>query len=431
MKKPSELKKVAWNRLFYNNKFAIFFSVLLSIILWAVLITNDTQDHPHVITDVPIKVALSSAAQQDGMKVFNQSPTTATVYVKGNSLAVNALKSGDLVAEASLPSDITTPGNYPLTLTVRSTNQKINFSQYSVSEITPSQVLVSVDRYREKTFDIPKDIPYKAGYQANEAYFVGTPTLSSDSITISGPEKQVTQVNRVALDYEISSTLTETKKFTAAVVLYDANGNKLEKGDLQISAEKVDVTIPVLPIQKLSLLATFTNKPAGFSFNQIQISPVDIDVAGPKDVLANMNGKFSLDPIDFSTISPSHNAFDVNINLPTTCKNLSNVPTARVSLDLGSVTTKQMTVSSFTVKNLGADKTAEVNTKNLSVTVVGPISEVSKLTDSNLVGNADMTGKENFTGQTEVPVTFSISNSSSCWVYGTYMATVNVTAKSQ
>ncbi|HEX3017473.1 MAG TPA: CdaR family protein [Caproicibacter sp.] len=431
MKKPSELKKVAWNRLFYNNKFAIFFSILLSIILWAVLITNDTQDHPHVITDVPIKVTLSSAAQQDGMKVFNQSPTTATVYVKGNSLAVNALKSGDLVAEASLPSDITTPGNYPLTLTVRSTNQKINFSQYSVSEITPSQVLVSVDRYREKTFDIPKDIPYKAGYQANEAYFVGTPTLSSDSITISGPEKQVTQVNRVALDYEISSTLTETKKLTAAVVLYDANGNKLEKGDLQISAEKVDVTIPVLPIQKLSLLATFTNKPAGFNFNQIQISPVDIDVAGPKDVLANMNGKFSLDPIDFSTISPSHNAFDVNINLPTTCKNLSNVPTARVSLDLGSVTTKQMTVSSFTVKNLGADKTAEVNTKNLSVTVVGPISEVSKLTDSNLVGNADMTGKENFTGQTEVPVTFSISNSSSCWVYGTYMATVNVTAKSQ
>lgn len=431
MKKPSELKKVAWNRLFYNNKFAIFFSVLLSIILWSVLITNDTQDHPHVITDVPIKVTLSSAAQQDGMKVFNQSPTTATVYVKGNSLAVNALKSGDLVAEASLPSDITTPGNYPLTLTVRSTNQKINFSQYSVSEITPSQVLVSVDRYREKTFDIPKDIPYKAGYQANEAYFVGTPTLSSDSITISGPEKQVTQVNRVALDYEISSTLTETKKLTAAVILYDANGNKLEKGDLQISAEKVDVTIPVLPIQKLSLLATFTNKPAGFNFNQIQISPVDIDVAGPKDVLANMNGKFSLDPIDFSTISPSHNAFDVNINLPTTCKNLSNVPTARVSLDLGSVTTKQMMVSSFTVKNLGADKTAQVNTKNLSVTVVGPISEISKLTDSNLVGNADMTGKENFTGQTEVPVTFSISNSSSCWVYGNYMATVNVTAKSQ
>lgn len=433
----NKVKSIKWRRLFYNNKFAIFFSVLVSIILWAVLALNNTQEHPRAITGVPIKVVLSDTAQQDGMKIFSHMDTTATVYVTGNSMIVNQLKASDLEVVAPLAANITSSGSYSLPLKVQNSSQNINLSQYTVASISPSQVMVSVDRYREKTFsiqnnDIQNNITYKTGYQANPAYFVGTSVFSSDSVTISGPEKQVIQVNRVAYKYEIAdSTLTETKKFTISPELYDANGNKLEKGDLTINPEKIDVTIPVLPKQTLSLNTTFTNKPAGFNFDsgQIQISPDKIEVAGPKDTLANMNGKFNLDPIDFSTIAPSHNTFDVNVNLPTTCKNLSNSYTARVALDLSGVTTKQMTVSSFTVKNLGSDKTAAVNTKNLSVTVVGPLSEIAKLTDSNLVGNADMTGKENFTGQTEVPVTFTISNSTSCWVYGTYMATVNVTKK--
>lgn len=434
MKKGIKFKKIAWGRIFYNNKFAVFFSVFVSIILWAVLISNDTQDHPHAIANVPIKVVLSNTAQTDGMKVFSQTDTIATVYVKGNSLAVNQLKSSDLVAVASLPSNITSSGSYTLNLEVQNTNQSMNLGSYTVDSISPSQVMVSVDKYREKTFDIQSDISYKAGYQSDPSYFVGAPTLSSDTVTISGPEKQVLQVNRVAFEeYEISDALRDSKKFTKSLVLYDANGNKLDKGDLTLSPDKVDVTIPVMPRQTLSLGATFTNKPSGLTLDssQVQILPESIEVAGPKDTLANMNGKFSLDPIDFASISPTHNTFDVDINLPTTCKNLSNLPTARVTLNLDNVATKQMTVSSFSVKNLNASQNATVNTNNLSVTVVGPAGEVAKLTDSNIVGIADLTGKDNFTGQTEVPATFTISNSSSCWVYGSYMVNVNITQKNQ
>ena len=431
-KNQNKEKKVGWSRLFYSNRFVACFSVFLAVVLWFIMVSNNTEDHAKAITDVPVKITLSDTAQKDGMKVFKPIGMTATVYVKGNSMVVGQLQASDLVAVAPQAANITTPGTYPLPLEVHNSDTNLSKTQYTVDSILPSSVTVTVDRYREKTFNIQNAVTYKKGYQADPSYFVGEPVLSSDTVTLSGPEKQVSQVNRIAYEYEIENTLTESKKFTATLVMYDANGNKVEKGDMTVNPEKVDVTIPVMPRQTMTLSPTFANKPAGLSFEaeQVKVSPESLEIAGPKDTLANMAGKISLDPINFSTISPTHNTFDVNISLPTTCKNLSNTPTARVTLNLSDMSTKQMVASSFNVKNLGSDKTATVNTTGLSVTAVGPPGELSKLTESSIVGSVDMSGKENFTGQTEVPVTFTVSNSSSCWVYGSYMATVNVTPKS-
>ncbi len=422
-------KTFDWSRPFNNNKFAIAFSVLAAVILWVVMASLDTQDHARAIFNVPVDIVLSDAAQSDGMKVFQQTDTKATVYVKGNSLLVNQIKPSDLEVVAPLASNITTPGSYTLALSVQNKSSLSNYG-YTVDSISPQQVLVTVDRYKEKIFNVQSNITYKDGYKSDPSYFVGEPTLSSGTVTVSGPEKQVVQVNRVAFGYEIGDTLTDTLKFTESLVLYDANGNKIERGDLTVSPEKVDVTIPVLPRQVVPFEATFTGKPDGFALQngQVTISPGSIEIAGPKDVLTGMT-KLSLDPIDFSQISPSNNSFDADINLPATCRNLSNNWTAKVTVNLGGMVTRQVSVSNFNVKNLEADKTASVYTKNLLVTVVGPESEVSKLTDGNLTAQVDMSGKANFTGHTEMPATISISNAHSSWAYGTYMVNMSVAQK--
>jgi YbbR domain-containing protein len=431
--KKKKKNKIGWTKLFYNNKFAVCFSVVLTVILWAVLVSNDTQDRPTALAGVPVKITLSSTMQADGLKIFNQSDKTATVYVKGNSLTVGQMKPTDLVAIAPSAASITTPGTYPLMLQVQNADDNINGNGYTVNSISPQQVIVTVDRYQEKTFNVQDDITYKSGYQSDSSYFVGAPAHSSDTVTISGPEKQVSQVSRVAYEYEVNDTLKDTKKFTAALVMYDANGNKVEKGDMTVNPEKIDVTIPVMPRKTLKLNATFANKPAGLSLsaNQVQISPENIDIAGSQDVLTTLAGKFNLDPIDFSSISPTHNTFDANISLPATCKNLSNIPTAKVTLNLTNMATKQATVSSFNVKNLPANENASVDTTSLKVMAVGPQDEISSLNDSSVIGSVDLSSKENFTGKTEMPVKFTVSSSSGCWVYGSYMVTVNVTKKGQ
>ena len=83
----------------------------------------------------------------------------------------------------------------------------------------------------------------------------------------------------------------------------------------------------------------------------------------------------------------------------------------------------------ITFKNLPAGYQAEVYTQSLSVTIVGPPSEIEAFTENNLVAQIDMTGKENFTGQTEVPVTISATGAPNSWVYGSYMVNIGVSAK--
>lgn len=419
-----KIKKFSIGSLFYNNKFVMFFSVLAAIGLWIFMALTNTEEFPRQIQGVPITIRLSDAAQEDGLKVFSPVNQTATVSIKGNSLIVKQIQPSDLEVVAQLASTITSPGNYTFNLSV---NKKGTLSNFDVVSISPNQANISVDRYAEKTFPIENDIKYKSDYKSDPSFFVSAPTFSVDTVTVSGPEKEVSRVNKVSVQYEINDTLRESKSFTTDLILTDANGNKVASDKIKMSQEKVDVTIPVLSRIVLPLSVDFTNKPTGLALSpgQITISPQSIEVAGPKDILSNLT-EISLAPIDFSGISPTTSSFDVNVSLPASCKNLSNVPVAKVTLDLGSMATRKMVVSNFAIKNLAADKTASVYTKSLTVTVVGPESEISKLTENSLSAQIDMAGKENFTGHTEMPVSISVGNATSSWVYGSYMANISV-----
>lgn len=418
--------KFSFNRLFYNNKFVFFFSLVLTIFLWLFVTSADTEDHPRAITQVPVEITLSDTAQASGLKVFSPVDETATVYIKGNSLVVNQINADDLKVIAPSAGSISSPNTYTLPLTAQKT-EKRNLTDFDVSSISPEQAIVVVDRYKEKTFDIQSTITYPKNYKSDSSFFVGAPTLSSDTVTVSGPEKQVQQVNRVAFGYNVTDTLKETKNFTADLVLYDVNGNKITDSSLTLSVKQVEVTIPVLPRSVLPLSATFTNKPAGLSLSggKVSINPKTIEVAGPADVMANLS-QVSLAPIDFAKISPSTNSFDADVSLPSTCRNLSNIPTAEVTLNLGGLSSRRIAVTNFNVKNLGTGKKAQIYTKELDVTVVGPKEEIAKLTGNNLVAEIDLSGNENFTGHTEMPATFSISSAPSSWVYGSYMINISV-----
>ena len=124
--------------------------------------------------------------------------------------------------------------------------------------------------------------------------------------------------------------------------------------------------------------------------------------------------------------SPTSNEFDVDVSLPTGFKNVSNIYTAKVSIDLDTFTTRTVSLNpeTITFKNLPAGYEAAVYTQSLSVTVVGPPDEIEAFTENNLVAQIDMTGKEQFTGQTEVPVTISVTGAPNSWVYGSYMVNI-------
>lgn len=418
-------KKFHLTELFYNDRFALGFSIFAAIVLWIVMASTNTQERPIVI-EVPITITLSDSAQAQGLTVFDQSSKTAKVSIKGNSMVVHQIKAEDLRVVAQLASSINKPCNIPLALSV----QKLGTLTDYEATVDPGSIMVSVDYNKTNTVKIDtSNIKYKVG----DAYFVSEPTISPDSITISGPENDVASVAKVSAEYELKDTLTQTKSFTTKLVLYDNYGEKIKNDKLKLSAEEVKVTLPVLSRKVTNLTAHFTNQPSAFALStgQYIIDPQNIEVAYPQDMLSKVQ-TIDLEPINFANISPAKTTFPVNITLPAGCKNLSNVYTANVTFNLSGYTTKTLNLNSKTItfNNLAATKAAQSLTKSLSVTVVGPEAELAKLTDDNLSGQIDLTGKESFTGHTEMPVKVGISGTSASWVYGTYKANVDVGVKS-
>lgn len=425
-----EHKKFSLGSLFYNNKFVMIFSVFIALGLWAVLASRNTEEMPRTVTDVPVVVRLSDSAQQSGLKVFSPVNIKAKVAIKGNSLTVNQVKNTDLQVEAKQASSLTGPvSNYKLEL---SSTKLGNLSNYDVVSIEPSTILVTVDYYSEKVFNIDTS---QITPPVDPQYYLNSPTLSTDSVTVSGPKQEVDQIAKVTIPYEQDKTpLTESKHFTGKLMMMDADGNEVKSDKLTLSMESVDVTCNVLFRKILPLHVEFTGKPMGLlSFeSRVSVEPEEIEVAGPEDAFANIS-EIALPPIDFSTISPTSDEFDVDVSLPTGFKNVSNIYTAKVKINLDAFTTRTVSFNPEAIrfKNLPAGYEAEVYTKNLSVTVVGPPGEVEALTENNIVAQIDMTGKENFTGQTEMPVTVSLTGAPNSWAYGTYMVNAGVSEKTE
>ena len=185
--------------------------------------------------EVPITVNLSDSAQAQGLKVFEKSSTTAKVSIKGNSAIISQIKAKDLQVVADLASSINKPCNMALPLSVRKSS---SLSDYEAT-IDPSSIIVSVDYYKEKTLKIVNNIKYKVGND----YYSSDPVLSTDSVTVTGPESEVSKVAQKSVEYEINDVLTETKKLKTQLILYDNDNHKFSSDKIKLSASDIDVTI--------------------------------------------------------------------------------------------------------------------------------------------------------------------------------------------
>ena len=76
-KAPFTVKNV-----FYHNTFVLAFSFVVAVVVWFIMSANSASRNV-VIHDVPIQVNISSAAQEEGLQIFNMSYNTADVEVSG------------------------------------------------------------------------------------------------------------------------------------------------------------------------------------------------------------------------------------------------------------------------------------------------------------------------------------------------------------
>ncbi len=413
------MKKRSLSQLIFSKNYVIFIlAVIISIGIWTYMSLNSSNDTTVTISNVPIQMDLSESSRKLGLQIFTDEKQTASVTVTGNRTILGSVTESDLTVTAAA-SSVNSSGNFTLPVSAAKKNLSSNFQ---ITGSTPSSVSVMVDYYKESTFQIQDKILFGVA----DGYY-GATSLPYNSITISGPQTEVMKIKQVAAVASVEDNLLETTDVEADIVLYDENGNELSQKLLTMSFRTLTATISVLTEKSVKVEAGYVNKPSGLDLtNLVEIHPSGILLAGPDDVMKTLVS-VKTEEIDFATLSDEAVTFNtLAINIPEKCKNISNNATAQVKIDLSGMTKKTFDVDTFKVEGLSSAYKAEVTSKNISVTVIGPKSEIESLDADKITATISATDPAVKTGSVEMPVTFRFDGASSCWAYGKYTANLNI-----
>lgn len=416
-------KKLSLNKLFQNNKFLIILSLVISTITWVYMSMGTTNDTSVTISNIPIQIELPDQLVNNGLQVFSDSEQTATVTVTGSRAVLGSISTKDITVTAAT-NGIDSAGTYQISLSAVKTNPSANFQ--IISTVTPSNVNVIVDYLRETSFPIQENVVYKVA----DGYYAST-SLASKNITVSGPQTEIAKIAKVSASAELDGILDDSTSATADILLYDKSGNRISTDLLKMEFGTVEASISVLPEKTVKVVPEFMNKPEGLNLgdDMLSVEPSEILLAGPKKVLDNTKS-IKLESIDFATLSNKRYEYnDQGINIPTDCKNISNSTAAKVVLDLSSLSKKTYTVDSFKVSGLSSEYKADVTQTNMSVTVIGSKKELENLKSSDIECIIDTSDQSGTVGSVQMPVTFKLKGTSTCWVSGSYKANITISEK--
>lgn len=416
-------KKLSLNKLFQNNKFLIILSLVISTITWVYMSMGTTNDTTVTISNIPIQIELPDQLVNNGLQVFSDTEQTATVTVTGSRAVLGSISTKDITVTAAT-NGIDSAGTYQISLSAVKTNPSANFQ--IISTVTPSNVNVIVDYLRETSFPIQENVVYKVA----DGYYAST-SLASKNITVSGPQTEIAKIAKVSASAELDGILDDSTSATADILLYDKSGNRISTDLLKMEFGTVEASISVLPEKTVKVVPEFMNKPEGLNLgdDMLSVEPSEILLAGPKKVLDNTKS-IKLESIDFATLSNKRYEYnDQGINIPTDCKNISNSTAAKVVLDLSSLSKKTYTVDSFKVSGLSSEYKADVTQTNMSVMVIGSKKELENLKSSDIECIIDTSDQSGTVGSVQMPVTFKLKGTSTCWVSGSYKANITISEK--
>lgn len=427
-----------YNKIFYNNRYLLLFSIVLAVIIWASVVMEFSPESEFLISGVPVTVSSEGTdAAATGLKPFGTEDLTVDVTIAGPrySTKISDISPEDFKVEAVV-SNVTSVGEHELTLKYSVADKK---AQYSIKSISKQSVWVYFDNYtKEKVLPIElMGIPQEN--LAQDGLYCEGVILSQNSVTVSGATSQINSLGDVIYasfdNSGINFPLNKTVNFDVNLILQDANGKRLNYITI-LDGTDITCSIPVMEIKEAPTSVSFKNVPKTSGNNMPSnisyiISPDAVQVAAASDVLSSMN-TLDVGIIDFRDISPGSNTFTFKSTDITSAKIADDSVTEfKVEVYASNVTTANMSIpmDRATLKNIPDGYRASLTDESYCISnaaFVGPSATLEKLSPSDITVTVNVDSASQIKeGKIEAPATIVI-NQNGVWSYGEYTVSVNL-----
>lgn len=366
-----------------KNKFLMMLvSFAIAFGLWLYVINYVSLDSEDTYYNIPVAFTGESALQERGLMITGGRNATVNLRLSGKRADLINLDSSNITIEADLSKlekgervevvySIRYPGNIPP-------------SAIEVLSQEPSVVTLAIEEWDEKNVDVKIDY---GGTAQPEGYLamLEESVLSEDKIKISGPVSILDQITQAVISVDLTDR-TETFSEQYSYTLCNENGEPVDlKEQVKVDDDglvRLDLTI--LRLKEVPLWIEITDGGGATSDNSIiTIDPEVLQIAGNEQVLERIErieliGEINLGEIEEET------ELTFAIDLPENVKNITNLTEATVTVSFPNLMTKVFNAKNFIAINVPAGMEAEIQTKEMQVTLRGPASLVRKMTDEDV-----------------------------------------------
>ena len=400
-------------------------SLLLSFVIalgfWMYVRTYVYTDYEQTFYNVPVALEGRALLTDRQLMILSEDDYVVDITVFGSRQDVSKINSGNIQLVADL-SNVYEAGVHNLTYNIIYPGD-VPTGAVSAQK-NPDRVSVNVAT--KKTKQIPVHVSYRGDVPAD--YIKETSALELDYtyVEITGPEQVVEQIDHAAIVIDCEGR-TQTIYESYRYELQDENNEPVDAGWITTNVSEVKVYLPVAMIKKIPLVVTLVDGGGATSqTTKVAIEPAYISVSGNETALNGLK-ELNLGTIDLAQVMEDMEK-EYAITLPEGIGNVSNLPTATVSITFPRLATREFTITEFEPLNLAANMDWEPLTKQLTITVRGLKSEIQRLNDTDILAQVDLAGVEN-TSAVELQILFPRSYSS-LGVLGSYSVSVQVIPKS-
>ena len=334
------LMRIVKHLLLHNWGFKAL-AVLISIVLWAGLISQDeTITREKSFSNINVNITGSDTMKRNGYIVVSDmsealSGVSAVAAVPQHQYERAEVSAYNVRVDLSRIS-----GTGEQELRIQSTAS----STYGrITTLNPTSIPVEVEEYVTR-YRIPVSVSVIG--ETPEGWYMSTPSVDPPLVVVSGPRSLVNSISRgrAFLNPEEIEWTEGTTVQTEPLVLFNRSGEEVDSSLLEISYDNIKLDsivletniLPTRAYETLELIDTINQVKKGYEVKAIHISPESITVAARSEVL-NQMAELALSEhyVDLKGLTDT-TSYQIKVAKPSDDAVLSN-DTITVTVDIGPV----------------------------------------------------------------------------------------------
>lgn len=411
-----------------NKKILAAISLVTAFIVWLTISVVLRPTGETTVHDVGVNVNVQSGVLAEmGLSVIEGGQSTVDVTISGTRSVIGGVSAEDISVTPSL-SGVSGAGTYELNLTASNASGK----DFEVVSVSPEKLKVKFDKYADK--QIPVNYMLTGEYSVPDDYIQDSVYVSPSQITITGPERDIAEIESAMVYGSLSGEYYETVSILGEITLVDAEKNPVDynPNEIKLSSSSATIYVPIHKVEELPIYFEYTNVPEYFDTELLNctLSKDMIKVEGEASFLDKYSS-ILLGYVDIRNISLENFEYEFTAELPERINSLDGEETIKATFDLTDYAETTFYTSNIKIVNVPKGYNVTSNAKQLAVKMIGPKNVINSLSAKDITVQVDLSTRDiTQTGQYRIQADVFLPSGQFAWAQGSYTVTVTVKSTS-